>query len=130
MTWPPKHNHKDNTQQDVERLTSHMCEIARGRFKKEPSQPDTQTTIQPLHTTHIGLTARSECNCQLATFQPTVLFVTALSAPPTPEPGASTESRTPEAGEGACGWRGRSHPWAYHCTWLGSHGVGVPQRPH
>uniref|UniRef100_A0A0X3Q641 Uncharacterized protein n=1 Tax=Schistocephalus solidus TaxID=70667 RepID=A0A0X3Q641_SCHSO len=69
-TWPPKHKHQDFTQQGVERLTSHMCEIARGHVKKEPSQPDSQTTSQPLHTTHIGLTARSECNCQLATFQP------------------------------------------------------------
>ncbi|VDM03914.1 unnamed protein product [Schistocephalus solidus] len=58
----------------VERLTAHICEIARGHVKKEPSQPDSQTTSQPLHTTHIGLTARSGCNCQFATFQPTALI--------------------------------------------------------
>ncbi|VDM05789.1 unnamed protein product [Schistocephalus solidus] len=39
-----------------------------------------------------------------------------------------TESRRPEAGEDAGGWRGRSHPWAYHHTWLGSHGV-PPSEP-
>ncbi|VDL96599.1 unnamed protein product [Schistocephalus solidus] len=57
-TWPPKHKHKDFTQQGVERLTSRMREIARGHVTKEPSQPDSQTTSQPLYTTHIGLTAR------------------------------------------------------------------------
>ncbi|VDL90163.1 unnamed protein product [Schistocephalus solidus] len=65
----PKHEHQDFTQQGVERLISHMCQIARGHVKKEPSQPDSQTTSQTLRTTHIGLTVRSECNCQLATFQ-------------------------------------------------------------
>ncbi|VDL93284.1 unnamed protein product [Schistocephalus solidus] len=58
------------TQQEVERLTFHMCEIARGHVKKEPSQPDSQTTSQPLHTAHIGVTVRSEYNFQMATFQP------------------------------------------------------------
>uniref|UniRef100_A0A183TL67 TetR family transcriptional regulator n=1 Tax=Schistocephalus solidus TaxID=70667 RepID=A0A183TL67_SCHSO len=36
----PKHKQQDFTQQGVERLTAHMREIARGRAKKEPSQPD------------------------------------------------------------------------------------------
>ncbi|VDL90255.1 unnamed protein product [Schistocephalus solidus] len=40
----PKHEHQDFTQQGVERLTSHMCEIVRGHVKKEQSQPDSQTT--------------------------------------------------------------------------------------
>ncbi|VDL95954.1 unnamed protein product [Schistocephalus solidus] len=71
---PPKHKHQDFTQQGVERLKSHMCEIARGHVKKEPSQPDSQTTSQLLYTTHIGLTARSEFSCQFATFQPTALI--------------------------------------------------------
>ncbi|VDL97225.1 unnamed protein product [Schistocephalus solidus] len=70
----PQTQHQDFKQQGVERLTSHMCEIARGHVEKEPSQPDSQTTSQPLHTTHIGLSAKSECNCQLATFQPTALI--------------------------------------------------------
>ncbi|VDL91950.1 unnamed protein product [Schistocephalus solidus] len=43
----------------------------RGHVKKEPSQPDSQTTS---HTTPIGLTARTEGNCQLATFQLTALI--------------------------------------------------------
>ncbi|VDL98014.1 unnamed protein product [Schistocephalus solidus] len=49
-------------------------ECHKGHIKKEPSQPDSQTTSQPLHTTHIGLTARSECNCQFATFKPEALI--------------------------------------------------------
>ncbi|VDL91150.1 unnamed protein product [Schistocephalus solidus] len=73
-TCPPKHKHQDFTQQGLEQLTSHMCDRARGHVKKEPSQPDSQTTSQPLHTKHVELTVRSECNCQLATFQPTVLI--------------------------------------------------------
>ncbi|VDM00654.1 unnamed protein product [Schistocephalus solidus] len=59
-TCPHKNKHQDFTQQRVERLTSQMCDIAGGHVKKELSQPDSQTTSQPLHTTHIGLTARSE----------------------------------------------------------------------
>ncbi|VDL93745.1 unnamed protein product [Schistocephalus solidus] len=52
---------------------------------------------------------------------------TALSPPPPPpEPGVMTESRRPEAGEDAGGWRGRIRPWAHQHTWLGSHEVGVP----
>uniref|UniRef100_A0A183SHG6 Peptidylprolyl isomerase n=1 Tax=Schistocephalus solidus TaxID=70667 RepID=A0A183SHG6_SCHSO len=39
----PKPEYQDVKQQEVERLTSHMCEIARGHFKKEQSQPDAQT---------------------------------------------------------------------------------------
>ncbi|VDL88614.1 unnamed protein product [Schistocephalus solidus] len=35
-------------------------EIAGGPIKKEPLQPDSQSTNQPLHTTHIELTAGSE----------------------------------------------------------------------
>ncbi|VDL89241.1 unnamed protein product [Schistocephalus solidus] len=65
----PKHKHQDFTQQGVEWLASHIFEIARGHIEKEPSQPDSQTTSWPLHTTHVGLTARSECNFRLATFQ-------------------------------------------------------------
>ncbi|VDL88915.1 unnamed protein product [Schistocephalus solidus] len=70
----PKQQHQNFTQQGVERLTFHVCEIVRGHVKKEPSQPDSQTTSQPLHTTHIGLTTRSELSRQLATFQATALI--------------------------------------------------------
>ncbi|VDL85964.1 unnamed protein product [Schistocephalus solidus] len=51
-TWPPKHKHQDFTQQGVERLTSHMREIARGHVKKEPWQLDSHFAGQPLHTKH------------------------------------------------------------------------------
>ncbi|VDL88879.1 unnamed protein product [Schistocephalus solidus] len=54
----PKHQHQDFAQQGVERLASHICEIARDHVNKEPSQPDSQTTSQPIHTRHIGLTVR------------------------------------------------------------------------
>ncbi|VDM00047.1 unnamed protein product [Schistocephalus solidus] len=54
-TWPLKHKRQDFTQQGVERSTSHMCELARGRVTMESSKPDSQTTGQPSHTTHIGL---------------------------------------------------------------------------
>uniref|UniRef100_A0A183TPN4 Uncharacterized protein n=1 Tax=Schistocephalus solidus TaxID=70667 RepID=A0A183TPN4_SCHSO len=34
--------------------------------------------------------------------------------------------KRPEAGEGPGGWRGSCRAYAYHHTWRGSHGVGVP----
>ncbi|VDL89536.1 unnamed protein product [Schistocephalus solidus] len=102
-----------------------MREIAVGHVKKELSQADSQNTSQPLQTTQIGLTAMSDCNCQLATFQPTVLIATALSPPSPPEPGVITDSRIPEMGKGAGGWRGRSCSWAYHRTWLGSYAITI-----
>ncbi|VDL89924.1 unnamed protein product [Schistocephalus solidus] len=49
---PHKHKHQDFTQQRVERLAYHMCGSARGHVKKELSQPGSQTTSQPLNTTH------------------------------------------------------------------------------
>ncbi|VDL81476.1 unnamed protein product [Schistocephalus solidus] len=76
---PHKHKHQVFTQHGVELPKSHMCEIARFHVMKEPSQLNSQTTSQPLHTTHIGLTAWSEWNCSLATFQPTPLITPCYS---------------------------------------------------
>ncbi|VDL99161.1 unnamed protein product [Schistocephalus solidus] len=46
----PQTQHQDFTQKMVKYLTSYMYEITRGHFKKEPSQPDSQITSQPLLT--------------------------------------------------------------------------------
>ncbi|VDL99117.1 unnamed protein product [Schistocephalus solidus] len=64
----PQTQHQDFTQQKVERLTYHMCEIARGHVKKEPSQPDSQNISQPHHTTHIDLTSQEDRRREMAQF--------------------------------------------------------------